>query len=71
MKRTTTLRKEQQEELLQRYKTEKNPHLRTRVHCLLFNGQGYTNRKAARILQTSEHSVNDWCDRYEEGGLDR
>ena len=70
MKRLVPLTDEQRADIVRRYKTEKNVRLRERLHCVLLKADGYTNREAARILHTSEHTVNDWLDRFEEGGLD-
>ena len=70
MKRLLTLTDDQRAELVRRYKQEKHVRLRDRLHCVLLKADGYTNREVARILHTSEHTVNDWLDRYEQGGLD-
>ena len=71
MKRLLTLTDDQRAELVRRYKTEKNVRLRDRLHCVLLKAEGRTNRDIATVLFTSEHSVHDWLDRYEDGGLDR
>lgn len=70
MKRLLTLTGDQRAELVRGYKQEKHVRLRDRLHCILLKADGRTNREVARILHTSEHTVNDWLDRYEQGGLD-
>ena len=70
MKRLVTLSQPQRRELVARYKTEKNVHLRDRIHCVLLKADGRTNRETASILLTTEHTVNDWLDRYDAGGLE-
>lgn len=70
MKRLLSLSNQQRTELVQRYKSEKNVCLRDRIHCVLLKADGRTNREVASLLLTSEHSVNDWLDRYGAGGLD-
>lgn len=70
MKRLLTLTDDQRAELVRRYKTEKNVRLRDRLQCVLLKADGRTNRDIATILLTSEHSVHDWLDRYDTGGLD-
>ncbi len=70
MKRLVTLTQTQRAELVARYKTEKNVRLRDRIHCVLLKAEGRTNQETAEILLTSAHTVNDWLDRYDEGGLE-
>ena len=70
MKRLVTLTQPQRAQLVARYKTEKNVHLRDRLHCVLLKADGRTNQETAEILLTSAHTVNDWLDRYDEGGLE-
>ena len=70
MKRLLTLTDAQRAELVRRYKTEKNVRLRDRLQCVLLKADGRTNKDIAAVLFTSEHSVHDWLDRYEDGGLD-
>ena len=70
MKRLVTLTQPQRAALVARYKTEKNIHLRDRIHCVLLKADGRTNQETAEILLTSANTVNDWLDRYDEGGLD-
>lgn len=70
MKRSLTLTDEQRAELVRRYKTEKNVRLRDRIQCVLLKADGRTNKDIAAVLFTSEHSVHDWLDRYDAGGLD-
>ena len=70
MKRLLTLTDDQRAELVRRYKTEKNVRLRDRLQCVLLKAEGRTNRDIAAVLFTSEHSVHDWLDRYDAGGLD-
>jgi transposase len=70
MKRLITLTDDQHAELVRRYKQEKNVRLRDRIQCVLLKAQGRTNREVAAILFTSEHSVNDWLDRFDTGGVD-
>ena len=70
MKRLLSLTSQQRTELVRRYKSEKNVRLRDRLHCVLLKADGRTNREVASLLLTSEHSVNDWLDRYDAGGLD-
>lgn len=70
MKRLLTATDQQRAELVRRYKTEKNVRLRDRLHCVLLKADGRTNRDIARILHTSEHTVHDWLDRYDQGGVD-
>jgi transposase len=70
MKRLLTLTEQQRTQLIARFKAEKNVRLRDRLHCVLLKADGRTNREAAAILLTSEHTVNDWLDRYDEGGLE-
>ncbi len=69
MKRLLTLTDAQRAELVGRYKTEKNVRLRDRLQCVLLKADGRTNRDIAAVLFTSEHSVHDWLDRYDAGGL--
>lgn len=70
MKRSLTLTDAQRAELMRRYKTEKNVRLHDRLHCVLLKADGRTNRDIAAALFTSEHTVHDWLDRYDAGGLD-
>ncbi len=70
MKRLLALTHDQRAQLLQRYKTEKNVRLRDRLQCVLLKAEGRTNREVAAILHTSEHTINDWLDRYDLGGLE-
>ncbi len=78
MKRLLTLSDTQRAELVRRYKAEKNGRLRDRLHCVLLKADGRTNREVAALvtalvtalLLTSEHTVNDWLDRYDAGALD-
>lgn len=70
MKRLLPLTAQQRAELIRRYKAEKNVRLRDRIHCVLLKADGRTNREVAALLLTSEHTVNDWLDRYDAGGLD-
>jgi transposase len=70
MKRLLTLNDDQHAELVRRYKTETNLRLRDRLQCVLLKAEGRTNRDIACILLTSEHTVNDWLDRYDAGGLE-
>lgn len=70
MKRLLPLTDDQRAQLLQRYKTEKNVRLRDRLQCVLLKAEGRTNREVAAILHTSEHTINDWLDRYDLGGLE-
>jgi hypothetical protein len=70
MKRLLPLTQTQRAELVRRFKTEKNVHLRDRIHCVQLKADGRTNREAAAILLTLEHTVNDWLDRYDKGGLE-
>ena len=70
MKRLVTLTQPQRAALVARYRAEKNVHLRDRLHCVLLKAGGRTNRETAAILLTSEHTVSDWLDRYDAGGLE-
>lgn len=70
MKRLLCLTDQQRTELVRRYKAEKNVRLRDRLHCVLLKADGRTNREVASLLLTSQHTVNDWLDRYDAGGLD-
>ncbi len=69
MRRLVTLTLNQRTELIRRYKTEKNPRLRDRIHCVLLKADGRTSRQVAAILLTSERTVNDWLNRFDAGGL--
>ena len=70
MNRILTLTDEERAEITGRYKTEKNPRFRERLHCLLLKDQGYTNTQVAQILLVCLDTITDWLNRYQDGGLE-
>jgi transposase len=70
MNRILTLTDEERAEITGRYKTEKNPRFRERLHCLLLKDQGYTNTLVAQILLVCLDTITDWLNRYQDGGLE-
>ena len=53
-----------------RYKHEKNPRFRERLHCLLLKDRGHTNTEVAQMLLVSQDTITDWLNVYQDGGLE-
>jgi transposase len=70
MKRLLTLTDEERDEISRRYKQEKNPRFRERLHCLLLKDRGHTNTEVAEMLLVVPETITDWLNVYQEGGLE-
>jgi transposase len=70
MKRLLTLTDEQRAEITRRYKQEKNPRFRERLHCLLLKDRGHTNTDVAEILLVTPDTITEWLNRYQDGGVE-
>lgn len=70
MKRLLTLTDAQRTEISRRYKQEKNPRFRERLHCLLLKERGHTNSEVAQMLLVSQDTITDWLNLYEDGGIE-
>jgi transposase len=70
MKRLLTLTDQECEQIICRYKHEKNPRFRERLHCLLLKERGLTNIEVAEILLVVPETISDWLHLYQEGGLE-
>jgi transposase len=70
MKRLLTLTEEERDEISRRYKQEKNPRFRERLHCLLLKDRGHTNTEVAQMLLVVPETITDWLNRYQDGGLE-
>ncbi|GDX40836.1 hypothetical protein LBMAG21_11280 [Armatimonadota bacterium] len=70
MHRNLRLTPAMREEITRRYKSEKNPRYRERLHCLLLKDHGYTNAQTCQILMVSHPTLTTWLNLYETGGLE-
>jgi transposase len=70
MKRLLTLTEEERDAISRRYKQEKNPRFRERLHCLLLKDRGHTNTEVAEMLLVVPETITDWLNLYQDGGLD-
>jgi transposase len=70
MKRLLTLTQEERDAISRRYKQEKNPRFRERLHCLLLKDRGHTNLEVAEMLLVVPETITDWLNLYQAGGLE-
>ena len=70
MKRLLTLTEPERAEISARYKQEKNPRFRERLHCLLLKDRGLTNTEVADMLLVAPETITEWLNRYQDGGLE-
>ena len=59
-----------EERLIDRYKSEKDTSLRTRLHALALLRQGFGVAEVIRILRVSERTVRRWISWYRKGGME-
>lgn len=55
--------------LFQRYRTEKQPDLKPRLHALWLLRQGHSLTETARVLGVHYTSVQQWVAWYRQGGV--
>lgn len=70
MNRILTLSEDERAEITRRYKAEKSPRFRERLHCLLLKDQGYTNTQVTQLLLVCADTITDWLNRYQDAGLE-
>lgn len=70
MKRLLTLTQEERDAISRRYKQEKNPRFRERLHCLLLKDRGHTNIEVAQMLLVVPETITDWLNLYQNAGLE-
>ena len=58
-----------EESLIDRYKSEKDTSLRTRLHALALLRQGFGVAEVIRVLRVSERTVRRWISWYRKGGM--
>ncbi|MCY4578119.1 MAG: IS630 family transposase [Chloroflexi bacterium] len=59
-----------EESLIDRYKSEKDTSIRTRLHALALLRQGFAVAKVVHILRVTERSVRRWISWYRNGGIE-
>lgn len=59
------------DELYTRYRQEKHPHRRDRLHVLWLVGGGKTLTEAGQVVGISYSTVKRWIDWYRRAGLDQ
>ena len=60
----------QREEIVRRYKQEKNARFRERLQCLLLKDRGHTNLEVAAMLLVVPDTITDWSRLYDRGGIE-
>lgn len=57
------------EELKERYRQEREPELKVRLHGLWLMREGRSQRETARLVGMSERTIRQWVSWYRQGGL--
>lgn len=65
--------KENEKDLLKRYRQESDKSVKERLHFLylLKSGQVTTQTKASQLLGRHRHTIRRWLEAYESGGLEK
>ena len=69
MTRSVTLDARQRQALLDRYRRDSDPDVRSRCHILLLLADGYTWEEVGSALYCSSRTIDRWVKRFHEEGL--
>jgi len=70
MTRSVTLDARQRQALLDRYRRDPDPEVRSRCHILLLLADGYTWEQVGAALYCSSRTIDRWVKRFHEEGLE-
>lgn len=70
MSRITSIDRAERRRLQKIVQGSSDKRLSRRANAILLISRGYSRRRAAELLHAARSTVNRWCQRYEEDGID-